>query len=252
MSKKNLIQLTSVQNFFQSLFFLFILLFSSPPTHAQSTGITEGPGSGGEGEPVFCIIQDPILNYNCSGLTVKLSTLSFITPKQWGFGDGVVIASEEDLVEHVYVDINPYLNPITATLTTVDDEVCTKEVLINGVHIGSGCGSVRKVSELLAKGVLPPSLLQDVPLYIYGSLEVDVAYEFKNCDIFVRGGDITVENGSALTLSDNTVLDANIGSGGSCSNLWNGIKVKYGGNLTTNFCTIKNTYTGIKGEKPLS
>ncbi|MBN8682698.1 MAG: T9SS type A sorting domain-containing protein [Chitinophagales bacterium] len=246
MSKKNLIQLTSIQKFFQSLFFLILLFYYNIPANSQSTGTNDVPGGGGDGEQVFCFIQDPIINLSCTGPSVKFNTLSFITPKKWDFGDGDYLETDAYEVTHPYKDINPYLNPIKVKLITVDEEECEKDVPIIGVHLGEGCGSVRKVSDLLTRGILPAGQLEGVPVYIYGSLVVDVSYEFKDCQIHVvGGGELIVDNAAKLTLSNNTIVDA-FTIIGSCNNLWNGIMVKYGGVLETNLCTIRDAYIGIR------
>ncbi len=152
-------------------------------------------------------------------------------------------------VFHDYYDVNPDLSPITATHTFAGN-VCQKVVEFPGIFLGTGCGSVRKVSEMVTAHKLPPNELVGKTLYVFGNLEVDNSYTFNACSIFVsEGGKITVKSGATLTLKNNTIVDAHTISG-VCQKLWNGIEVLSGGSLKTTGATIRNAYFGIRPINP--
>jgi|GEM_PF-834019 len=191
----------------------------------------------------------------CDKVTVNFSGNPTWPTHHWDFGDGTGISGGPTLtmVSHDYLDINPYsFPPPTAGHSLNGVDWCYKELqeFLPGIFVGSGCGSTRAVSNLIANNKLPANELVGKALYIFGNLEVDASYIFDGCTIFVsEGGKITVKPGATLTLKGNTVVDAQTSSG-ACQILWNGIEVRPGGTLTTNGATIRNAYFAISTINP--
>jgi hypothetical protein len=184
----------------------------------------------------------------CDNITVKFGGNANWPFHQWNFGDGSAIITGQPPISHIYTDVNPYLNPITASHFT--DQWCDQIVEFPGIFLGTGCGSIRKVSEMIAANKLPANGLVGRTLYIFGNLEVDVIYKFEGCNIYVsQGGKIAIKSGATLTLKSNTVVDAHTISG-ECQSLWSGIEVLSGGSLITNGATIKNAYFAINLVNP--
>jgi len=201
-------------------------------------------GQEGDFEACFFAVNPSI---NCNSIVVGFNTPNQPGTHFWDFGDGTTSNSAPP-VTHTYVDVNPYLNPITVT-HTVQGITCTNEVNFPGIFLGTGCGSNRKVSEMITANLLPAGTLASKDLYIFGNLEVDVPYVFDACNIFISGGGkIVVKSGNKLTLKGGTVLDANA-EVGVCEHLWNGIEVYSSATLETDVATIKNAYMGIRAIK---
>lgn len=196
-------------------------------------------------------------NIGCENVTVNFSANSSWPTHEWDFGDGSPILSGGQSLwqtSHLYVDVNPYTTPLLIAKHRLDNTSmwCEREFqeFLPGIFLGTGCGSIRKVSEMVAANKLPANELVGRTLYIFGNLEVDVSYKFDACNIFVSGGGkITVKSGATLTLKSNTIVDAHTVSG-SCQSLWKGIEVLSGGSLTTNGATIKNAYFAINTVNP--
>ena len=166
----------------------------------------------------------------CTGVTITFNTPSGQTgPHFWNFGDGSTSTAPPP-VSHLYIDVNPDLSPITAT-HTYNNQECPVTVGFPGIFLGTGCGSLRTVTNMITTNKLPANELVGKTLYVFGNLEVDADYIFNGCSIFVsQGGKITVKSGAKLTLKSNTIVDAYI-SNGECDGLWKGIEVLTGGSL---------------------
>ena len=108
----------------------------------------------------------------CDNITVRFGGNPNWPFHQWNFGDGSPIITGQPPVSHLYADVNPYLNPITASHFT--DQWCDQVVEFPGIFLGTGCGSSRKVSEMVTASKLPANELVGKTLYIFGNLEVDV------------------------------------------------------------------------------
>lgn len=196
----------------------------------------------------------------CSKATVFLSAATPNLPAHhWDFGDGTPIltgGSELESVEHDYFpNINPYRSPQPKIRHSADGVTwCEKNLsqFLSAIMIGNGCGTINTVSNLIANQQLPPNELAGITLYVFGNLEVDVPYKFDGCTILVSdGGEISVKSGGALTLNNNTMVDAFLDAGSSnCQASWNGIKVFPGGTLTTNVATIRNAYFAVSAVNP--
>ncbi len=180
-----------------------------------------------EGEQ-FCFFNTSA-SISCNGVTIQFATPTQIGNHFWDFGDGTTSTAPPP-VFHDYFDVNPDLSPITAKHTFAGNE-CEKIVDFPGIFLGMGCGTLRKVSTMVATNKLPANELAGKTLYVFGNLEVDVPYIFNGCSIFIsEGGKITVKSGGSLTLKNNTVVDAHT-KDGQCDGLWNGIEVLSGGAL---------------------
>ncbi|MFN0215901.1 MAG: T9SS type A sorting domain-containing protein [Saprospiraceae bacterium] len=185
---------------------------------------------------------------SCTGVRTHFGTPPQIGNHFWDFGDGTT-STDPPPFFHEYFDVNPDLSPITAIHTFAGNE-CSKVVDFPGIFLGTGCGSLRKVSEMVATNKLPTNELVGKKLYVFGNLEVDASYKFDACSIFVsEGGKITVKSGATLTLKNNTIVDAYT-ENGECDGPWNGIEVLSGGSLNTNVATIRNAYFGISPINP--
>lgn len=200
---------------------------------------------GQEGNQEACFFSaNP--DINCNSIVVGFNTPNQPGSHFWDFGDGNT-SNLPAPITHTYYDVNPFLSPITVT-HTVQGITCTNVVNFPGIFLGTGCGSNRKVSEMIAANLLPAGSLSGTDLYIFGNLEVDVPFIFDACNVFVSaGGKIVVKPGNKLTLKGGTVLDAN--TDGNCPFLWNGIEVNSNATLETDFATIKNAYFGIRAIK---
>ena len=214
------------------LLWVAFLFMSAQPSFAQ-----------GEGDACFFSMEYLI---NCNDISVRFGANPNWPMQRWDFGDGSPIIQAPPPVSHTYVDVNPYLSPITARHFT--DQWCDQTVEFPGIFLGTGCGSLRKVSQMVAGNKLPANELIGKNLYIFGNLEVDVPYIFNGCNIYMSsGGKITVKSGGALTLKNNTVVDLHFISGDpGCNSLWNGIEVRSGGLLASDGASIKNAYFAIR------
>lgn len=187
------------------------------------------------------------VSVECWGMNVNFNGNNSNLAHDWDFGDGSdIVLGGDNMVSHVYHDINPFSTPITALHRVVGfDFWCTRDINFPGIFIGEGCGTTRHLSTLIATGILPADQLTSRTLFVYGDLVVDVPYAFEACSLKVlEGGKIIVKSGGRLTLSGNTVADNLPGSGG-CDNLWGGIEVHWGAQLITNGATIRNAYYAI-------
>jgi len=189
---------------------------------------------------------------SCEGINIQFGSPTPGGLHHWDFGDNMSADGPPPVV-HLYHDVNSELSPITAIHTLVINSetfVCSLAVDFPGIFLGTGCGSVRKISEMVAAYKLPANELVGKTLYVFGNLEVDASYVFNGCSIFVsEGGKITVKSGATLSLKNNTVVDVHTVSG-LCQNLWNGIEVLPGGALKTNGAVIRNAYFAISTVNP--
>lgn len=196
---------------------------------------------------------------HCDKVSAGLTGNDTWLTHHWDFGDGTPIISGGPGLFQVFHDysgdINPFASPLPVARHSQDGanwcEIPLKEILPY-IIIGTGCGSQRTVSALIAANKLPSTELIGKTLLIYGDLEVDIPYKFDGCSIFViPGGKISVTSGGALTLVGNTMLDAIYNSNdANCQKLWNGIEVFSGGSLTTNGASIRNAYFAISPVNP--
>jgi hypothetical protein len=204
---------------------------------------------------IFSIGNTPYCDKVTAGLTGNDTWLTH----HWDFGDGTPIVSGGPSLFQVFHDysgdINPFASPLPVVRHSQDGanwcEIPLSQILPY-IIIGTGCGSQRTVSTLVAANKLPSTELIGKTLLIYGDLEVDIPYKFVGCSIFVMpGGKISVTSGGALTLIGNTMLDAIYNSNdANCQKLWNGIEVFSGGSLTTNGASIRNAYFAISPVNP--
>lgn len=196
----------------------------------------------------------------CGKATVALAaTIPNLPAHHWDFGDGTPVlvgGSDLEFVEHDYLpNINPFSTPTPKIRHSIDGvNWCENDLsqLLSGILVGSGCGSLNTVSNLIANQKLPAGELVGKTLYVFGNLEVDIPYNFNGCTILVsESGEISVKSGGVLTLTNNTMADAFIDPGSSsCQGLWNGIKVFPGGTLITNVASIRNAYYAVSPINP--
>jgi hypothetical protein len=199
-------------------------------------------------EPELCTFS-AVPNLTCDGVSVTFTAGNPNFPNNyWDFGDGSPIVMGGMQISHNYVDVNPYSPTLKARHSYNNQDWCEKEGFLPDILVGTGCGSNRKISQLLSTGVLPANELIGRDLYVFGNLEIDVPYIFNQCKILVRpGGQIIVKSGGTLTLRNNTIADALFISGSAdCRNLWNGIEVFSGGSLITDGATIQNAYFAVR------
>jgi len=196
---------------------------------------------------------------HCDKVTVGLYGNDNWLTHHWDFGDGtpIVVGGPELFeVSHDYHgNFNPYATPVPVARHSQDGinwcEVIVHQILPY-ILIGNGCGSQNTLSNLIFTNKLPATELIGKQLFIYGNLEVDIPYKFSGCTILVLGGGkITVKSGGALTLDQNTMVDAIFDpNDANCQSLWNGIEVMSGGALTTDHASIRNAYFAISPVNP--
>ncbi|MEZ4941598.1 MAG: right-handed parallel beta-helix repeat-containing protein [Saprospiraceae bacterium] len=217
------------------------LLFSALMLHFQVFLPAQSGGGGGD-------ILSTNVELTCTGIVVHFSGNPNWPTHHWDFGDGSPVVSggpELANVDHVYQDINPFDMPITPLHSLDGNTWNPVTISFPGITIGSGCGSVRLLSDLVNSGILPTNILDNADLYIFGDLEVDIPYTFTLSNInVIPGGTIKIKQGGRLTLNPFANLDALRVS--ICDWMWNGIEVQSGGVLATNLATIQNAYYGIR------
>ncbi|MCC6461953.1 MAG: hypothetical protein IT260_15880 [Saprospiraceae bacterium] len=221
----------------KTIYLLFILLsYIESPIYAQSGGNNSTPDLNVD------------LEVTCNGIIAHCSGFSQWPTHYWDFGDGSPILSggpELADVDHLYQDINPNITTITVRHSLDQSFWLEQQLIFPGIFAGAGCGSVRRVSELVNQGLLPVGKIENSTLYIFGDFEVDVPYIFETCEIkAMPGARIVVIAGGKLTIQIATTLDGLNNS--SCPNLWEGITVESGASLVTNLSTIQNARLGIR------
>ncbi len=195
----------------------------------------------------------------CNGATVSVGGNDNLPANFWDFGDGTPILSGGpgfNFVDHEYTgDINPFATPAPKIRHSQDGTNWCEQNLsdfLPAILIGNGCGSQRTLSTLISNNKLPSNELVGKTLYLFCNLDIDIAYKFTGCLIFVSNGcKIRVKPGGALTINNNTILEANyIPGDANCGSLWGGLEVEAGGSITTDGATIRDAYFGIRIVNP--
>lgn len=191
--------------------------------------------------PVGCLPAKVFFDVGCENLNVRFKGVSTWPVYYWRVG-GVppVITTQQNELIRPYSDVSPYQAPILIEISSDQVAWCGTTFSFPATYVGDGCGSTRKISQLIQNGVIPPNGMINQEIYVFGNLEVDQPYDFTSCRMYFGGGGKLIVK-SELSL-DGTTLDVN----SNCTYLWSGIEVYPGAWLRSSFCTITNAVNGIR------
>lgn len=201
-------------------------------------GGEDGGGEEGSGVPTATVVIE------CNRVRVDFKGVTdVLSSHYWDFGDGSPVVKDSLNITHYYTDANFYtmkwkyrVSPLVAWTEY--------EFPVKAIFVGSGCGSVRKISDLLAKNVLTASPLVGATLYSFGDLEADMNYIFDGCHAKILPGSlIKVINGKQLTLQNGT-YEAHLQQ--DCDkDMWNGFQVIGASSLVAYGTLIQDALYGI-------